>query len=148
MSNEIQVGVPGSTKILKFQESVRLGRLDTNGIIVDDPYVSGKHVELRRTGDGWEIVDLGSRNGTFINGERITRAPLGHVNRVRLGHPEGPELRIKVPGLAPARERGSYPLTISSTGISATKRRRTCRSAPGSSGPRCTSTVSGKPTPG
>ena len=103
MSNEIHVSIPGSTEILRFHDTVRLGRAATNGIIVDAEYVSGEHLELRRDADGWEIIDIGSTNGTFINSERVTRARLGHLmTRVRLGHAGGPELLLRVPGLAPS----------------------------------------------
>ncbi|NNM34123.1 MAG: FHA domain-containing protein, partial [Gemmatimonadetes bacterium] len=101
MSNQIHVAVPGSPAVLQFDETVRIGRADTNGIVVDDEYVSTEHIELRRVGDGWEILDVGSTNGTFVRGERISRAPLGHLTRVRLGHPQGVELLIKIPSLAP-----------------------------------------------
>lgn len=104
MSNEIHVGLPGSRQVLRFRDTVRLGRAATNGIVIDDDFVSGEHLELRRTEDGWEILDLGSRNGTFIDGERVTRAGLGHLTRVRLGHSGGPELLVRVPGLAHAPE--------------------------------------------
>ncbi|MGI9626376.1 MAG: transglycosylase SLT domain-containing protein [Longimicrobiales bacterium] len=102
MSDEIQVEVPGHTAVLRFTDTVRLGRSDENVIVVDDQYVSGEHIELRRTDDGWAIIDVGSTNGTFVNGARVTQKPLGHLTRVRLGHPQGPELVIKIPGLASA----------------------------------------------
>lgn len=99
MSHEIHVVVPGGAEKLRFEEAVRLGRAETNGIVVDHEYVSGVHLELRPTADGWEVVDSGSTNGTFINGERITRAVLGAHNAIRLGHPAGPELVVMVQGL-------------------------------------------------
>jgi peptidoglycan lytic transglycosylase D len=98
MSNEIHVGLPGSTEVLRFQQTVRLGRAATNEIVVDAEYVSGEHVELRRDAEGWEIVDLGSTNGTFVDGKRVTRARLGHLTRVKLGQ-GGPELLLRIPGL-------------------------------------------------
>lgn len=101
MSNEIHVGVPGSTEILRFHETVRLGRADTNGIVIEDEFVSGEHLELRRDADGWELVDLDSTNGTFIKGQRISRLRLGHLTRVRLGRPAGLELLVRIPGLSP-----------------------------------------------
>ena len=38
---------------------------------LDEPYVSGVHAELRWTGAAWEIKDLGSRNGTYLDGRRL-----------------------------------------------------------------------------
>ena len=98
MSSEIHVATPGSTEIRRFAETVRIGRADTNAIVLTDGTVSAEHVELRKTPEGWEIVDLGSTNGTFVGGERVTRAPLGPETSVRLGV-GGPELRLTIPGL-------------------------------------------------
>ena len=66
MSSEIHVATPGRTEILRFAETVRIGRADTNAIVLTDGIVSGEHVELRKTPEGWEIVDLDSTNGTFV----------------------------------------------------------------------------------
>jgi len=101
MSSQIHVATPGSTEVLRFSDTVRIGRAETNGIVMSDDLVSGEHLELRRTGEVWEIVDLDSTNGTFIDGERVTRAPVGAATAVRLGL-GGPELRLTIPGL-PAR---------------------------------------------
>jgi soluble lytic murein transglycosylase-like protein len=99
MSSEIHVATPGSTEILRFAETIRIGRADTNAIVLSDGIVSAEHVELRKTSEGWEIVDLDSTNGTFIDGERVTRAPLGPETSVRLGV-GGPDLSLTIPGLA------------------------------------------------
>jgi len=47
-----------------------------NDIAVFDPGISNRHAEIRHTPDGFMLVDVGSRNGTFLNGERVTRASL------------------------------------------------------------------------
>ena len=101
MASQIFVAMPDGTQIFRFSETVRVGRAETNGVVLISDLVSGEHLELRKSGDVWEIVDLGSTNGTFIDGERVTRAPLGAETMVRLG-PGGPELRLTIPGL-PAR---------------------------------------------
>src|ERR1022692_2393416 len=52
---------------------LRIGRADDNEVVVLDLSVSRHHAELRRKdGGGYEIADLGSYNGTFVNGQRIT----------------------------------------------------------------------------
>src|SRR5689334_16523083 len=100
MSSEILVVVPDRTEILRFADTVRIGRAETNGVVVNDDVVSAEHVELRKVGDGWEIVDLGSTNGTYIDGERVTRVVLGPRTAVRLG-PGGPKLHLTIHGLVP-----------------------------------------------
>jgi ABC transport system ATP-binding/permease protein len=53
--------VPALARIL------RIGRAPDNDLVIADPSVSGHHAELRTTGGITRIVDLGSRNGTFVN---------------------------------------------------------------------------------
>jgi ABC-type multidrug transport system ATPase subunit/pSer/pThr/pTyr-binding forkhead associated (FHA) protein len=66
--------------------TVRLGRGETNDIVLGDLRASRHHAELRPTADGsFEVVDLGSRNGTFHNGRQITRAPLAPGDLVAIG---------------------------------------------------------------
>jgi pSer/pThr/pTyr-binding forkhead associated (FHA) protein/soluble lytic murein transglycosylase-like protein len=100
MSSEILVALPDRTEILRFTDSVRIGRAETNAIVVNDDVVSAEHLELRKSGARWEVVDLGSTNGTYIDGERVTRVVLGANTAVRLG-PGGPKLRLTIPGLTP-----------------------------------------------
>ena len=72
MSSQILVATPERTEILRFSDTVRIGRAETNGVVISNDLVSGEHLELRKTGEIWEIVDLDSTNGTFIDGERVT----------------------------------------------------------------------------
>jgi pSer/pThr/pTyr-binding forkhead associated (FHA) protein len=52
--------------------AIRLGRVEGNAIVVEEEAVSARHCELRRTASGaYEIRDLGSTNGTRINGEGL-----------------------------------------------------------------------------
>jgi pSer/pThr/pTyr-binding forkhead associated (FHA) protein len=63
-----------------------LGRL-TADLAIDDPQVSKRHAALRPTGDSLEIEDLGSRNGTWVNGTRIqSTVRLSPGDRVQLGN--------------------------------------------------------------
>jgi DNA-binding response OmpR family regulator len=49
-----------------------IGRLDDNDVIVPDRWVSRHHAEIRRTGAHYEVVDLESKNGLYLNGARVT----------------------------------------------------------------------------
>ncbi len=48
-----------------------LGRHPSNNIVIPDPFVSRKHARIAFDGDKWVIEDLGSTNGTFVDGEDI-----------------------------------------------------------------------------
>jgi ABC-type multidrug transport system ATPase subunit/pSer/pThr/pTyr-binding forkhead associated (FHA) protein len=67
--------------------TVRIGRDPANDIVVDDLLVSRHHAELNRRPDGrYELVDLHSHNGTFVDGRRVDRAALGEQSVVTVGH--------------------------------------------------------------
>jgi hypothetical protein len=66
-----------------------VGRGDDADVVIDDPGVSRRHVEIRVTTDGPHLIahlrDLGSTNGTFIDGSRVTGAELREGNSITLG---------------------------------------------------------------
>ncbi|MFZ4277264.1 FHA domain-containing protein [Streptomyces arboris] len=67
--------------------TVRIGRDAGNDLVIDDLVVSRHHAELRALPDGrHEIVDLGSHNGTFLNGQPVARAVVGAGDIVGIGH--------------------------------------------------------------
>jgi two-component system, NtrC family, response regulator AtoC len=61
---------------VRFPESgdLVIGRAPDAGLVVDDPLVSRAHAQLLMVPDGLRLIDLGSRHGTLVNGERITDA--------------------------------------------------------------------------
>lgn len=61
------------------------GRHPNADIFLDDVTVSRKHVEFRRESGEFQIIDLGSLNGTYMLGERVDRAPLKNGNDVQIG---------------------------------------------------------------
>lgn len=65
--------------------ALRLGRSPDNDVILRDPATSGHHARLERRGDQFWLVDLGSTNGTLVNGEPIQEKELNHGDRVTLG---------------------------------------------------------------
>jgi len=50
---------------------VRIGRASDNDVLLHDPKVSSHHAEIRLEGQQYSLIDLGSKNGTFINNKRL-----------------------------------------------------------------------------
>ena len=71
---------PGSVKTV--------GRAARADFILEAPLVSRLHCRIEAGDDSLEVIDLKSTNGTFVNGERITRAPLTSGDRLRVGRVE------------------------------------------------------------
>jgi len=66
---------------------MRIGRTPENDLVVDDLGVSRKHAELRKSQSGrYQIVDLGSHNGVYVNGTRVQQAELTEDDIISIGH--------------------------------------------------------------
>jgi transcriptional regulator of acetoin/glycerol metabolism len=63
----------------------KIGRTRESPIMLEGSSVSRNHAELRREGPLWVLVDLKSKNGTFVNARRVERAALGPQDVVRIG---------------------------------------------------------------
>jgi hypothetical protein len=66
-------------------ERVLVGRSRECDVVVSDPNVSRRHIELRRGERGWTAVDLGSTNGMKVNGRRVGHAELNPGDRITVG---------------------------------------------------------------
>ncbi len=67
------------------KEAVVIGRMDTCDVVLADSGASRRHAEIRREGDEWVLVDLGSTNGTEVNGKRMNRHRLASGDRFVVG---------------------------------------------------------------
>ncbi|MGV9862134.1 ATP-binding cassette domain-containing protein [Rhodococcus koreensis] len=77
-------------------KTVRIGRDPQLEVTIVDPVVSREHAQLTWD-DGWQLVDSGSKNGIYVDGERRENVPVTSPVRVRLGDAtEGPVVRISV----------------------------------------------------
>jgi ABC-type multidrug transport system ATPase subunit len=97
---------PGGSSIFRQPSAImrlptrvlRIGRAPDNEVVVPDLSVSRYHAELRHNSrGGYEIADLGSHNGTYVNGQRITTAPVTEADIIGIGpatfHMVGQELQ-------------------------------------------------------
>ncbi len=67
------------------EPATAIGRWEDNDVVVDDRWVSRNHARIRREGERYILEDLGSRNGTLLNGRRITdQAVLADGDRIQV----------------------------------------------------------------
>jgi pSer/pThr/pTyr-binding forkhead associated (FHA) protein len=67
---------------------ISIGRASDNDVILDDPLVSRHHCQLKLQHGAYGLADLGSRNGSWVNGERVSEVALGPGDRIRIGSTE------------------------------------------------------------
>lgn len=86
------------------EEEILLGRSEEIDVTVDDKRVSREHCKISRVGNDFVISDLGSSNGTFVNGLKVTEKPLENGDRIQIGSNVF-EFRIEKPAV-PQRKAG------------------------------------------
>jgi ABC transport system ATP-binding/permease protein len=75
------------TSRVRVQKVMKIGRRPDNDIVVSDLGVSKQHAELRLSQTGrFQLIDLGSHNGTFVNGTRVNQAELKDDDIIAIGH--------------------------------------------------------------
>ncbi|MFI5621097.1 FHA domain-containing protein [Streptomyces sp. NPDC051567] len=100
---EVVLEVNGRTWTLDPSRSYVLGRDPQGDVVLEDARVSWRHATLAWTGQGWEIEDHGSTNGTYAQGARVQRAAFAPGTPVRLGNAtDGPRLDAVAPPYEPA----------------------------------------------
>ncbi len=77
---------PATGQEFKIEGVATVGRSPEASLMIDDPGVSRLHVRIRRTDAGtFEVEDLGSKNGTYVNGTRVEHAVVALGDKIRLG---------------------------------------------------------------
>ena len=66
-------------------KQITIGRRSDNDIVIDNLAVSAHHATIRAEGPGLMLTDMGSRNGTYVNNERVDSSRLAHQDWVTIG---------------------------------------------------------------
>jgi Nif-specific regulatory protein len=77
----------GTTRAL-VQGQLSIGRDESNDVCLMDAVVSRKHCRIEQSAEQYEVVDLDSQNGTFVNGIPIRRTVIEHGDTIRVGRSE------------------------------------------------------------
>ena len=76
------------------ESSIKIGRATNNEVVLYSAVVSRHHVEIKKSGESWEAINLGS-NGTYVDGKRIEKGEILDGAIVRLAS-SGPKLLVKI----------------------------------------------------
>jgi DNA-binding NtrC family response regulator len=82
---EVVAGPDKGKKVTTQDALLRVGSDVASDLVLSDQTVSRRHIELERTGKGIIVRDLGSRNGTFLDGHQVMQALLQPGDKVTLG---------------------------------------------------------------
>lgn len=122
----------GHRQELSADERIRFGRHPDCEVSFDphrDIDASSRHAELRKLDAGWVLVDLGSSNGTYVEGRRITEAAIATDLPVAVEFgPGGPRVRLFIgedaaiealapPAITAARPRWVLPAIAGATAL-------------------------------
>jgi DNA-binding NtrC family response regulator len=82
----VAISGPGAGRALAMASTqATVGRHPTNDLVLEDPQVSGVHLELRRVGDRVHVHDVGSTNGTWMGPHRVTEIELSVGGEITAG---------------------------------------------------------------
>ena len=84
-SRLVLVTSEGDTSFPLTRDAYTIGRHRNNDIVISDPKVSSFHARIDRSAEGFVLVDLKSRNGSYINGKRVETGLLKTGDEVRMG---------------------------------------------------------------
>ena len=81
----VKRGPNAGSRFLLDQATTSAGRHPASDIFLDDVTVSRRHAEFRQLDDAFEVVDVGSLNGTYVNREPVDAAVLANGDEVQIG---------------------------------------------------------------
>jgi len=81
----VKRGPNAGSKFFLDTDATGIGRHPESDIFLDDITVSRHHAEIRRGGNGFELHDVGSLNGTYVNRERVEEGDLRSGDEIQIG---------------------------------------------------------------
>jgi len=80
---------PMANQTLPLTEAVTtIGSVAGNTVVLADPAVSRKHAGIRKIDSDYELADLGSTNGVYVNGQKVPKKTLSPGDIIRVGNTE------------------------------------------------------------
>ena len=80
---------PMANQVLQLSEEVTtIGSVAGNTVVLADPAVSRKHAGIRKVDSNYELADLGSTNGVYVNGHKVPKKTLEAGDIIRVGNTE------------------------------------------------------------
>jgi pSer/pThr/pTyr-binding forkhead associated (FHA) protein len=85
-------GEPAVGTVFALDAVTTIGRDVNNAVVIEDPFASSEHCALTFRGRAWFVEDLGSTNGTFLNGNQVDgTAPMSYGDEIQVG-----EVRLRL----------------------------------------------------
>ncbi|MEZ5322598.1 MAG: FHA domain-containing protein [Microthrixaceae bacterium] len=78
-------GANAGSRFVIERELTTVGRHPESDVFLDDVTVSRRHAVLRREDDGFVVEDVGSLNGTYLNGDRVNSRALNEGDQLQIG---------------------------------------------------------------
>ena len=122
MASPLKVVIYAGSNLLREErfdrDIIKIGRLASAHLKLDDPKVARIHAVIEATsdGNGFSIIDMGSTDGTFVNGERVSKEKLADGDEIRVGDCR---LVVALDGLSDAPAVAAAPRAIAVSSSSA-----------------------------
>ena len=81
----LRFGGEESDKIAVIRDNISVGRAAENDVTIKDDAISKRQFHIKKTNKGYNLIDLKSANGTFVNGERIKSVFLKNKDVIKIG---------------------------------------------------------------
>ncbi len=81
----LRFGGEDSDKVAVIRDNISVGRASENDVTINDDSISKRQFHIKKTNKGYNLIDLKSANGTFVNGERVKSVILKNKDVIKIG---------------------------------------------------------------